>query len=61
MAWFAANWFWVLIFIAFIAMHVFGHGGHGGGHRHHGSDTARSGDDEPQARDVDTGSSRHQH
>ncbi len=29
MAWFAANWFWVLILIAFIAMHMFGHGGHG--------------------------------
>ena len=28
MAWFTANWFWVLTFIAFIAMHVFGHGGH---------------------------------
>lgn len=28
MAWFTANWFWVLIFIAFIAMHLFGHGGH---------------------------------
>ena len=31
MAWFTANWFWVFIFIAFIAMHLFGHGGHGGG------------------------------
>ena len=30
MAWLTANWFWVLIFIAFIAMHMFGHGGHGG-------------------------------
>ena len=30
MEWFTANWFWVLIFIAFIAMHLFGHGGHGG-------------------------------
>ena len=33
MAWFTANWFWVLIFIAFVGMHLFGHGGHGG----HGS------------------------
>ena len=30
MAWLTANWFSVLIFIAFIAMHLFGHGGHGG-------------------------------
>ena len=35
MTWFTANWFWVLIFIAFIAMHMFGHGGHGG-HSGHG-------------------------
>ena len=33
MAWFAANWFSVLIFIAFVGMHFFMHGGHGG----HGS------------------------
>ncbi len=30
MAWFTANWFQVLILIAFVAMHLFGHGGHGG-------------------------------
>lgn len=36
MAWFSANWFWVLVFIAFMAMHLFGHGGHGG-HSGHGS------------------------
>lgn len=35
MAWLTANWFWVVIFIAFIAMHLFGHGGHGS-HRGHG-------------------------
>jgi hypothetical protein len=29
MAWLTENWFWVLIFIAFIAMHLFGHGSHG--------------------------------
>lgn len=35
MEWFSQNWVWVLFFIAFIAMHMFGHGGHGGhgGHR----------------------------
>ena len=36
MAWLTANWFWVLIFIAFISMHLVGHGGHGG-HGSHGS------------------------
>lgn len=24
------NWFFLLVLIAFIAMHMFGHGGHGG-------------------------------
>lgn len=33
MNWFAENWFWVLFGVAFIAMHLLGHGGHGG----HGS------------------------
>jgi hypothetical protein len=62
MAWFTANWFWVLIFIAFIAMHVFGHGGHGG---HGGGDRQRSRDerekDEAQGRVVSTSSGGHQH
>jgi hypothetical protein len=30
MAWISQNWVWVLFFIAFMAMHMFGHGGHGG-------------------------------
>lgn len=29
MAWLAENWVWVLIGIAFVAMHLFGHGGRG--------------------------------
>lgn len=41
MAWFAANWFWVLVFIAFMAMHMFGHGGHGGHSGHGGGDRQR--------------------
>lgn len=65
MAWFTANWFWVLIFIAFIAMHMFGHGGHGG-HRDHGKgDRQRGRDesdkDEAQGRVVNTSSGGHQH
>ena len=35
MGWFSQNWVWVLFFVGFIAMHMFGHGGHsghGGGH-----------------------------
>ena len=37
MEWFSQNWVWVLFFVAFMAMHMFGHGGHGG-HRGRGGD-----------------------
>lgn len=30
MDWLSENWLWVVIGVAFIAMHMFGHGGHGG-------------------------------
>ena len=64
MAWATANWFWVLIFIAFIVMHLFGHGGHGG-HGDHGDHRQRSGDegaiDAPQERGADQSGSGHQH
>lgn len=29
MDWFAQNWIWVLFAVAFVAMHMFGHGRHG--------------------------------
>jgi len=62
MAWFTANWFWVLIFIAFIAMHLFGHGGHGGhgGGGHQRSRGEREKDD-TQGRVVNPSSGGHQH
>ena len=31
MDWLAQNWIWVIFFGLFIGMHLFGHGGHGGG------------------------------
>jgi len=62
MAWLARNWFWVLIGIAFIGMHVFGHGGHSG---HGGGDHQQRRDgtdkDAAQGRAVNTGSGGHQH
>lgn len=63
MAWLTANWFWVLIFIAFIAMHMFGHGGHGGHGDHGGDDRQRSrdGNDEAPDRVVGASSGGHQH
>lgn len=30
MDWLVQNWVYVLVFAAFIGMHLFGHGGHGG-------------------------------
>lgn len=30
MEWLSQNWIWVVVFAAFIGMHLFGHGGHGG-------------------------------
>ncbi|MBQ0745631.1 MAG: DUF2933 domain-containing protein [Marinobacter sp.] len=30
MEWLAENWIWLLVGIAFIGLHLFGHGGHGG-------------------------------
>ena len=38
MAWFAANWFWALIFIALIARYLSSHGGHDRGHRERSGD-----------------------
>lgn len=28
MAWLSQNWVWALLLVAFIGMHLFGHGGH---------------------------------
>ena len=71
MTWVTANAFPVLIFIAFIAMHLFGHGGHGG-HAGHGGQSGhdegkphRPPDDgttdDAQRRDENMRSGRHQH
>lgn len=59
MEWLVANWFWVLIFVAFIALHLFGHGGHGGHHQRHHQD--RSGNGRDEGRVVDTSPGGHSH
>ena len=66
MAWLTENWFWILTFIAFIAMHLFGHGGHGGHGSHGGGGRQRGADDgkendEAQSRTTNTRSGGHQH
>ena len=53
MAWFTANWFWVLVFIAFIAMHMFGHGGHGGHSGHSGHSGRGAGGPQQRGEDPD--------
>ncbi len=64
MEWIVENWFWILLGLAFIAMHLFGHGGHGshsghGGHDSHGGQEDNRNEKEPQKRsDVGSG---HQH
>ena len=65
MAWLTENWFWILTFIAFIAMHMFGHGGHGGHGSHGRSDRERNADGKQvgavQSRSGDARSGGHQH
>jgi hypothetical protein len=65
MDWLTANWFSVVVFFAFVAMHMFGHGGHGGHSGHGGGDRQRNRDDKnkdaAQGRVVPTSASGHQH
>ena len=63
MDWLLQNWFWVLIAIIFVGVHLVGHGGHGGhgGHRHGKAD---EGDVPHRASDKDEETSQshaHQH
>ena len=54
MEWLTQNWIWVVIFVLFIGMHLFGHGGHGGrggccgGHDQRPADGEQPGKDKPQ-------------
>jgi hypothetical protein len=54
MGWISQNWVWVLFFVAFIAMHVFGHGCHGG----HGDHKSANKDGEQRTPEQGSG---HQH
>lgn len=50
MDWLAQNWIWVVFFILFVGMHLFGHGGHGGcgGHDRQPADGEQPSKDKPQ-------------
>lgn len=50
MEWVSENWVWILIAIAFVAMHMFGHGRHGG-HRGHDRDEERADRGRPPTRE----------
>ena len=58
MARFSQNWIWVLFFIAFIAMHMFGHGGHGG---HYGNNDDHKTQSKGGDKSVSEQKSGHQH
>ena len=58
MQWLVTNWFWVLIGIAFVAMHLVGHGGHGGPDR---PQPGKGGSDDPSDRVVNRSPAGHQH
>lgn len=58
MTWLTENWFWILVFVAFVGLHMFGHGGHGG---HGGGRRDEHRGHRPSGRDDEPGSSDHQH
>ncbi len=62
MAWLAQNWIWLLFGVAFVAMHLFGHGCHGG-HGGHGSHNSGRGDasEDAQPATPPTSGRPHQH
>ena len=49
MQWFVTNWFWLVIGVAFVGMHLVGHGGHGG---HGGGNRQRTEGGEPRESPV---------
>ena len=64
MAWVTENWFWILIFVAFIAMHLVGHGSHGshGGHDdERKQSTGAPQGERPLAGDANATSNGHRH
>lgn len=54
MDWIAQNWVWIVVALAFVGFHLFGHGGHGG---HGGGGGAKDKDAEPAQRE----NSQHRH
>ena len=57
MQWLSENWVFLLIAVAFVAMHLFGHGSHGG----HGGGRRRDEDDREGRRDDTAARGTHRH
>lgn len=59
MDWLSQNWFFVVLLVAFVGMHLIGHGGHGG----HGEHRRREspGRDRDDAKGDQPASRRHDH
>ena len=57
MEWLAQNWIWLVVFVLFIGMHLFGHGGRGG----HGSHGGCGGSENEQPPSGEKRSQGHQH
>jgi len=64
MEWIAQNWVWIVVAVAFVGLHLFGHGGHGG-HGSHGGDRGGGGaqdrDSEPAQKPAPRKASDHRH
>ena len=58
MDWILANWLWIVLGVAFVAMHMFMHGGHGG---HGGRDDSGGDGPENTARAKKPPTAGHQH
>jgi len=60
--WIAQNWVWILVGLAFVGMHIFGHGGHGGhGGGHGGGGGAKDKDAEPAQKPAPGKGEEHRH
>ncbi|HEA53117.1 hypothetical protein LCGC14_1287360 [marine sediment metagenome] len=58
MEWLAENWIWLLVGIAFVGLHLFGHGGHGG-HGGHDDKKRPNPSSRNESKEDESGSHRH--
>jgi len=49
MQWVIDNWIWIALGVGMIALHMFGHGGHGGHRKSHRKGSQTNPDSEPEA------------